>query len=299
MFGKKTDIQSNNDDIPKKRGRPRKDDIRNEVRVRVMQDKSEIEKPVDDEEIILRLPLYDDNSSLSGKDNSNKKYTMLSLSDKDSNDMITENSDINVKKLLSELKKKDLLIRKLKSEISSNKELSDTNSIQTNNDIRSKMLDLNLINFIDSNTIVVDKTNYACFWCTEKFDNLPCFLPDKFVGGKYYVFGCFCSPSCVRKYNSCMNDYRITIRDVLITKLYGSIFGDIPMAPERELLEKFGGPLKLEEFRNMAHLLKKEYRMKLPPIIPLLPIIEEEKKNQGNIIIPLKINQIKQKPIKN
>jgi hypothetical protein len=92
-----------------------------------------------------------------------------------------------------------------------------------------------------------------------------------------------------------MNDYRTSVRDMLIIKLYGPIFGDIPMAPERELLQKFGGKLSLEEFRNMSLLLKKDFKMKLPPVIPLIPIVEEDPKNASNIIIPLKVNQLKHK----
>jgi len=176
-----------------------------------------------------------------------------------------------------------------------NREISYKNVTGINKDLKSKLLDLKLINVKDSKPIIVEKTTCACFWCTEKFDSVPCFLPDKLISSKFYVFGCFCTPSCARKYNNDMDDYRTPVRDALIKRLYGPIFGEIPMAPEREFLQKFNGPLKLNEFRNQSLLMKKEFRMKLPPIIPLMPIIEEDPKNASNIIIPLKINQLKQK----
>jgi hypothetical protein len=189
---------------PKKRGRPRKEENKHEVKIRSSQEITTIKANPEDEQIILRLPIYDDDdddlNSVNSEKNVNlftmkddsetqtqtqtqhtkQKNTIISLSDDEfrnfdiNSDIDSDN--INIKKILDEMKKKDIIIKKLRSDIAMYKEINYANSAPTNKDLQSKMLDLKLINIKENKLIIVDKTNIACFWCTDKFDGHPCFL---------------------------------------------------------------------------------------------------------------------------
>jgi len=85
-----------------------------------------------------------------------------------------------------------------------------------------------------------------------------------------------------------MNDYKSLDRNSLIIKLYHMITGrddDIPIAAPREVLEKFGGHVTIEEYRNCNKtFITKEYRLLLPPMINLISCVEEKTKdNSSNI----------------
>ena len=48
--------------------------------------------------------------------------------------------------------------------------------------------------YIDIENIPNKKS--LCFWCTEKFNNNPIFIPKNKRGGSYEVYGYFCSAEC-------------------------------------------------------------------------------------------------------
>ena len=81
-----------------------------------------------------------------------------------------------------------------------------------------------------------------------------------------------------RSYNDTLNDYRKNIREGLIKKLYKDIFNTdclIKAAGSREILEKFGGPVTIENFRDPKSICTKNYNITIPPQIPLLSYFEE------------------------
>jgi hypothetical protein len=95
-----------------------------------------------------------------------------------------------------------------------------------------------------------------------------------------------------------MNDYRVPLRTSLIKKLYSKIFSvsdqeaNIPMAPQRELLQKFGGNMTIADFRNESILCKKDFKVAIPPLIPLIPMVEEIQKDcTGNKVYTLAGNK--------
>ena len=63
---------------------------------------------------------------------------------------------------------------------------------------------------------------------------------------------------------------------MLLTSLFHDILTNngiknkdpIKLAPERELLNKFGGPLSIEEFRSYCSNCVLVYGLHLPPMIP-------------------------------
>lgn len=281
--------------IQKKRGRPRKNFLeinKNNEKKRIQTDLSQ------EREIILHLPIsLNQNKKVSSDSDKNKftakdseddfpKSTILTISEN-----ITEQDDDNldntdISELLDQLKNKDRIIKKLREEISIYK--ANTTDYNTTAIKENKYIPMN-INLIDNNTgksLIVDKTNLSCWWCTYSFDSMPCFIPERFDNDKYYVFGCFCTFNCAASYNLNMGDYKINDRYSLIKKLYQYLYDtddEIIIAPTKEVLEKFGGPLSIIDYRKNFKYCNKEYKLLMPPMVPIIPYIEERNKEKSII----------------
>jgi hypothetical protein len=137
------------------------------------------------------------------------------------------------------------------------------------------------IDFIDYHTgkqIMVEQTDVACWWCTERFESMPCFIPEKCVNGTYYVWGNFCSYNCAASHNFELNDYKSWNRYSLMKRLYNKIYSnhdEIRLADVPTSLKKFGGSQTIEEFRLNSRTNKKEYRFLMPPMVSVIPMLEE------------------------
>jgi len=206
-----------------------------------------------------------------------------SSSSDENNSSDTNGSDMNnqqKKEFLRELKEKEESILKLKDELENYKKLLEENDIIGINAHTLKKLNLELINTIDSKPVIAEKTNIACWWCTYNFDTMPCFVPEKFVDNKFYVFGCFCSFGCAAAYNIYKEDYKTWDRHSLIKRLYNTMMDtkedeDVPLAAPREALKKFGGYMSIDEFRKNTQILRKEYRLIVPPMVSVVLSVEE------------------------
>lgn len=107
---------------------------------------------------------------------------------------------------------------------------------------------------ISIDTIKKSKTNISCWWCCHKFDNYPISLPIKFYPenklfkckGIYCSFSCALSYAQEKKYN--YNLLKLLYRQLLNVKFSESI--NIKKAPPKEILEMFGGPVTIEEYRK-------------------------------------------------
>lgn len=102
------------------------------------------------------------------------------------------------------------------------------------------------------------KTDIWCWWCSHPFDSIPRFIPSKYdnVHKRFKVFGNFCSWSCAVSY--CSDVHTSTTQNLLnymINTLHGSNYS-VPKAPPKSLLKVFGGPMDIQEFRNID---KNEY----------------------------------------
>ena len=100
----------------------------------------------------------------------------------------------------------------------------------------------------------------CCWWCCHECECEPLGLPYKYVQrtNKFYTMGYFCSWSCMKSFNldhfpshrlptNCQNIS-------LLRKRSGEKLESIIPAPSRYALQKFGGPLTIEEFRsNLKH----------------------------------------------
>ena len=258
--------------------------------------KESVEKKQTEEQLILYLPNFDDENttdknnfgSLSDSDDltdNNTDNTKLKyLTDKNNSDEESIKSDVSnlknntIDKLINELHKKDAIIINLKSKLK-DKNFHNENNIAITKENKKKLLNIGLISINNNKLQICEKTDIACWWCTYNFDTSPLFLPDHYKNNIYYVFGNFCGFSCILAYNENLDDYRKSVRSVLIKQLYREIFqNDImlikPSGP-RELLKKFGGPLDISQYRDPNNICIKTFKMSIPPMVPLISDFEE------------------------
>ena len=149
---------------------------------------------------------------------------------------------------------------------------------------------------MDSNKDKVwpDKTNISCWWCCHKFDNTPCSLPYSYKKDKFHVKGVFCSFNCAASYNFSLNDdnvyERYSLLNLMYKKLYYRKFIKINLSPPRESLKLFGGYLSIEEFRENSLKNDKLFNLIDPPLISIIPKIEESINHNKSFNNTLKLN---------
>ena len=235
---------------PKKRGRKPK------LKYDIIDSEEKIVKP--DETVILHLPIK-----------------------------INENDDnIDPKPFLSENIKnfKNIETNKImiKPEFNESTNLSDPNILEEiytkrNIEISNNNNKVNLIfvNFQESNKEMKmpETSNLCCLWDTEKFTNKPCGIPIKKIGNTYNMFGNFCSPECAAAYlfDSNVEEDELWERYSMLNYIYSN--DTIKLALPRLALKKFGGPKNIDDFRKSSK--EKEYDLVLPPMISVIPSLEE------------------------
>jgi hypothetical protein len=286
------------------RGRPRKN-----VEMAAVKPTEE-KKEKKDENIVLFLALSDEESVDNQNDNQNdnhdnnqdndsgednrfttndtetKNNAVDSISDSDSDsDSESEasqkmfgNKQLNVKMLIEEIKKRDQIINSLRSKAGS----------AINQYTASKRSNINyhcvqLADFKMGHGFVPQPTNIHCWWDGHGFDNLPVYIVSYFRKGIYYVFGNFCSFNCALKYNiKMLKDCSWGTRHALTISLKIKVTGNsapIKFAGARELLQANGGPDTIKKFREDFSIITTNLRMNMPPIIPLVHVIEQDNKD--------------------
>lgn len=118
-----------------------------------------------------------------------------------------------------------------------------------------------------------DFTDLACFWCCDTFQGRPCVIPLKIVDGVWNVYGNFCTPQCCMSYllSETIDTHTRWERIALLNRLYGgSTCGRIYPAPNRECLQRFGGPISLQEFREISESQRIRVDIQLPPMVSIL-----------------------------
>jgi len=128
-----------------------------------------------------------------------------------------------------------------------------------------------------------ESTNIYCWWCCHPFTCTPCAIPEYYKKEKFYVNGCFCSFNCATSYNFSKNDdnmwERYSLLNLMYKKLYNNKFVKINLAPPREILKIFGGYMSIEEFRENSYKNEKTFSVVKPPLISIIPKIEENISN--------------------
>ncbi len=274
------------DKRPKPRGRPKKSMTTASVSSKNKNKKNS--SSGDNEELILHLKINTKdikNSSGDQEDNTSEAdknvFTLNAETALEKNvvtftDMSDTDSDVKLNRIIKE---KDNLIKQLR------KELDEIKNSNSNRETSYHSLDLDFVNIKDGKKIVPKNLNIACWWCTYEFSGAPCFLPDKYYDGKYYVFGNFCSYNCSAAYNMSLSDYKCWDRHSLINKLHNYINNtdiNVNIAPPKETLKKFGGYMTIEEYRKNAAFNNKEFRLIIPMFEYISPTIEETTRTDQN-----------------
>lgn len=166
------------------------------------------------------------------------------------------------------------------------------------------------INILEDKVIVNNRTvntkvyilnkeeDVLCWWCCHNYDNQTYGIPLKKEEGKYITKGYFCSLNCAKSYN---NNESITLKDKQSRNLLIEILNDeiteeeeVICAPPRESLKVFGGYLTIEEFRKNKNSVKLIY----PPLVTILPIIEELITEEKNDNVKINKNMLKNNLLK-
>ena len=306
--------------IPKKRGRKPKNKSPEDLVEKIPKKRGR--KPKEKVYSIKELPktFYEEN-----KNETLILHLPITLDDKEKDPVPLENENNNLKINDNELNTNDEEEFNLPTQINflEDNNTNNTNNINNNLNINeeikpnniieenekawevdqknaNKVLKKNLRNilyeFIDCNKDKKwpDKTNISCWWCCHKFDNVPCSLPYKFKKDKFHVKGVFCSFNCAASYNFSLNDENIyerySLLNLMYKKLYYRKFIKINLAPPRESLKLFGGYLSIEEFRNNCLSNDKLFNIIEPPLISIIPKIEESINHNKDFNSVLKLN---------
>jgi hypothetical protein len=288
---------SENEKIPKKRGRKPKEKIYS-----VKELPKTFFEENKNETFILHLPIKLNDIDTDPVPNINDYINYSLLDEKSevySNMLMTQHNNINhisdnlIFDTEEHIEKEDKE-EKIKHEITYfKKEEEDEN--KTNKIIKKNLRNI-MYEFINSNSEKTwpDSTNTYCWWCCHQFQGPPCALPEYYKKEKFYVSGCFCSFNCTASYNFSKNEdtmwERYSFLNLMYKKLYNQKFTKINLAPPREVLKIFGGYMSIEEFRENSLRNDKMYTVIKPPLISIIPKIEENiatnnKNSKGNIPI--------------
>jgi hypothetical protein len=288
--------------VPKKRGRKPKKRNFNIV------DIEKVKFDEDDEDVILYIPIKINkletkkNTNIpSPYDQNNEQYESFFV--KNNNNLISSNDNnlisSNDNNLISSnennllLDNNNLISSNENNLLLSNSNLfsSDNNIFQNNiNSLSESSLETNkynnkvnqiLIPFKNSNKMGIwpDRVNIYCWHCCHPFKNKPTSIPMYIKNKTFYVFGAFCSYNCAAAYNLNSNDYNKNIRYELLNYMYKLLYNnnsvDIIPAPQKEILQIFGGNVTIDQFRKNFISNEKEFKILKPPLISIIPQVEE------------------------
>jgi hypothetical protein len=279
--------------IPKKRGRKPKEKIYS-----VKELPKTFFEENKNETLILHLPInlnninnnypipnIEDNYSYIENNNnlSNNLLTQNNLLENNKIDNILFNDDNHIKNVHEIQPNKNNELINMNNFKTTNAEINNAwdNDHKNNNKIIKKNLRNILYEFINANNDKVwpEKTNIHCWWCCHQFDNTPCSLPQYYKKDKFHVKGIYCSFNCAASYNFNNNDddmfEKYSLLNLMYKKLYNRNFIKINLAPPRETLKIFGGYLSIEEFRENSLENNKLFNIICPPLISIIPKIEE------------------------
>jgi hypothetical protein len=132
-----------------------------------------------------------------------------------------------------------------------------------------------LVQYKDTHTTkeLPSQTELACFWCCEQFTGRPCVIPNSIVQDIWNVYGNYCTPQCAMAYllSEILDTHTRWERISLLNRLYAKqINGRIYPAPNRESLQRFGGPIKPEEFRSICESQNIRVDIHMPPMVSIL-----------------------------
>ena len=243
------------------------------------------------ETFILHLPIQtsEQNNEYIPIANNNDNYSIYNDID---NYKVSENNLLLTQVNLMDSNTNLNVNTNLNGNANDNKHISSFNKDDDNktNKVIKKNLKNIMYEFINANNDKTwpESTSIYCWWCCHPFTCTPCAIPEYYKKEKFYVNGCFCSFNCAASYNFSKNDdnmwERYSLLNLMYKKLYDNKFVKINLAPPREILKIFGGYMSIEEFRENSYKNEKIFSVVKPPLISIIPKIEENiSNNQKNI----------------
>lgn len=283
--------------VPKKRGRKPKNkeaEVQNPTtykkrgRKPKLNNSNVVKTKISDEPIILHIPIKNNNLKLNIDDGILKEKPKDPIPFDNSNIYSTLNKNIEHKKIND----KD----SFQSEKIENNEIDNT-IINSDNDKENVINEFNKLCNIYKSDITIQRnkvekifinydvannnkkwptsSNVSCLWCCHDFSNYPFGIPMKITETHVEMFGNFCSPECAAAY---IFDSIKELNKWEYYSLLNYVYKknkDIKLAPPRISLKKFGGKLDIEEFRLTNTIYDKTYKVHMPPMISVIPLLEE------------------------
>ena len=221
---------------------------------------------------------------------------------------LQNNTENNITETISNseliVKKNNIIKEEEDNDEINNEIIEDINTCISNNDINKicyKKLKSIQYEYIDANhkKIWLQNTQIYCMWCCHPFDGIPVSIPQKYNNNKFYVYGNFCSFNCAASHIFSKNDdymwKQYNLLNTLQKKISNNNWKKIKLAPPKEVLKIFGGYMTIDEYREELLTGNTEFKVIEPPLISLVPKIEETYfKSQNN-----NLNKKKYVPIDN
>jgi hypothetical protein len=257
-------------EIKRKRGRPRKkNNIKlNDNKIKILKIEKHLNKKKEyKNNLLVHLPISLDLIEKYNKQSFENEYL---------------NYDNIVKNIVNEPKpfeeESNIIQEKLNNNIKKDVKVESKEKIK----LKEEVINKKIIKLMEYDRKMNITNDILCWWCCHSFNNQIFGIPIKKEKEIYKVYGCFCNLKCAKSYNDnedislLLKQQRDTLIDILnhdIRKEYdsGIKFEIVKKAPPREVLKIFGGYMEIEEFRNE----KKELKLIYPPIITIIPDVEE------------------------
>tara|TARA_Y100000741_G_C18230327_1_gene549523 strand:+ start:518 stop:1549 length:1032 start_codon:yes stop_codon:yes gene_type:complete len=188
-----------------------------------------------------------------------------------------------------------------------NNNIENINNISNNNSVDCIFSEVDKNTYLNQELNVIETHNnyiktfekcekrvLKCNWCLHNCESDNIFkLPYEINNDIIKYYGHFCCPECAVSFNfNELNDEYVWERYSLLNYLYSNNNEKINIAPSRLLLDICGGPLNINEFKNIIKT-NKYINIIIPPHYILCPQIEVKKNSDtSDLYIPLNINRV-------
>lgn len=157
---------------------------------------------------------------------------------------------------------------------------------------------------INENINILDKKEEneqcgeMCWNCCHSFNSIIYGIPLKYIDKVFYTYGDFCSLECCARYT--LERFNNPFEILSLINLYnnimkGTLNENVLIAPNKLLLNIFGGPLTIDKYRE-DFSNKNIHDIKIPPILPIKHSIDTYEINYSNNKSNLKLYRKKPLP---
>ena len=168
--------------------------------------------------------------------------------------------------------------------------------------IEELTLKVNKYEKLNKPSIIACEGNSKCWWDKKLFNTPVLEMPEAYFNGIFKTTGKFCSWECMMAYNIDMNDMNVSKRTSLINHMYIKTYGcfkNIKPAPSWKILDDYGGPIDITEFRNSFTFADVEYNYIKPPMVSRISYVEKiPVKKEIEMVKPDEIILKRSKPLK-